>query len=64
MVPQRVGTIFYRGSWPLETPIKDYQLAIRGRLGWMKWFKNGAEKGFIFHAIIPALYLFGENHIS
>ena len=64
MVPQRVGTTFYRGSWPLETPIKDYQLAIRGRLGWMKWFKNGAEKGFIFHAIIPALYLFGENHIS
>ena len=21
----------------------------------MKWLKNGAEKGFIFHAIIPAL---------
>ena len=64
MVPQRVGTIFYRGSWPLETPSKDYQSAIRGRLGWMKWLKNGAEKGFIFQAIIPALYLFGENYIS
>ena len=27
-------------------------------LGRMKWLKNGAEKGFIFHAIIPALYPF------
>ena len=30
-------------------------MAIGGGLGWMKWLKNGAEKGFIFHAIIPAL---------
>ena len=31
-------------------------LAIRGGLTWMKWLKNGAEKGLIFHVIIPALY--------
>ena len=24
----------------------------------MKWLKNGAGKGFIFHAVILALYLF------
>ena len=24
----------------------------------MKWLKNGAEKGFIFHAVILALYPF------
>ena len=53
--PQRVGTIFYGESWTLETPSKDFLLAIGGGLGWMKWLKNGAEKGFIFHAIIPAL---------
>ena len=27
-------------------------------VGRMKPLKNGAEKGFIFHAIIPALYPF------
>ena len=41
-----------------KTPSKDFHLAIGGRLGWMKQLKNGAEKGFIFHAIIPALYPF------
>ena len=40
------------------TPCKDFHLAIEGGLGWMKWLKNGAEKCFIFHAIMPALYLF------
>ena len=29
-----------------------------GVLGWMKWLKNGAEKAFIFHAVIPTLYPF------
>ena len=56
--PQRVGTIFYIGSWPFKTPSKDFHLAIGRGLGWMKWLKNGAEKGFIFHAIFPALYPF------
>ena len=56
--PQRVGTIFYMGSLPLETLSKDNHLAIGGGLGWIKWLKNWAEKGFIFHAIFPALYPF------
>ena len=46
------------GSLPLETPSKDNHLAIGGGLGWIKWLKNWAEKGFIFHAIFPALYPF------
>ena len=37
---------------------KYFNLAIGGGLGWMKWLKNGAGKGFIFHVIIPALYPF------
>ena len=49
---------FYGGTWPLETTCKDFNLAIRGGLGWMKWLKNGTGKGFMFHAIIPALYPF------
>ena len=36
-------------------------MAIGGGLGWMKWLKNGAEKGFISHAIILPYILFGEN---
>ena len=47
-----------RESWPLETPCKDFNLAIGGGLGWMDSLKNGAGKRFIFHAIIPALYPF------
>ena len=53
--PQRVATIFYWGSWPLEAPSKDFHLAIGRGLVWMKCLKNGAEKGFIFHATYPAL---------
>ena len=45
--PQRGRAIFYRGSWPLKTPSKDFHLAIGGGMR--------AKKGFIFHAIIPAL---------
>ena len=56
--PQRVGTIFYGGSWHQETLSKNFHLAIGGGLGWIKWLINGAEKGFIFHAIISALYHF------
>ena len=37
---------------------KDFHLAIGGRMGCMNWLKYGAEKGFIFHAIMPALYPF------
>ena len=61
---QRVLTSFYRGSWLLKTPSKDFNLAIGGGLGWIKWLKNGAEKGFIFHAIFPALYPFWSKFYS
>ena len=40
---------FLLGELTLKTPGKDFDLAIRGGLGWMKWLKNGTEKGFIFH---------------
>ena len=36
---------------------KDLHLAIGGGLHWMKWFRNGEEKDFIFHATFPALYI-------
>ena len=45
-------------EFSLDTPSKDFYLAIGGGLGWMKWLKNAAEKGFIFHAVIPAMYPF------
>ena len=41
-----------------STPCKDFNLAIGGGLGWIKLLKNGAEKGFKLHAIMPALYPF------
>ena len=53
--------LFYGGSWPLESPCKDFSLATGGGLGWMKWLNHRAGKGFIFHAIIPAL--FGKKFI-
>ena len=56
--PQRVGTIFYGGSWPLERPGKKFYLTIVGGLGWMKLLRNWAGKGFIIHAIIPVEYPF------
>ena len=39
---------FYGGSCPLKTPCKDFNLAIAGGLGCMKWFKNGARKSLYF----------------
>ena len=43
------------------TPSKDFHLAIGGGLGWIKWLKNGAEKGFTFHGIISAIYSFWQK---
>ena len=54
--PQRDGTIFYGGSWLLKTPYKYFSFAIGGGTKYMKSLENGAKKGLIFHAIIPALY--------
>ena len=53
--PQRFGTSFYGGIWPLETPSTDFHVAIGGGLVWMKLLKSAAGKGFIFHAIDTAL---------
>ena len=55
---------FYGESWSLKALSKNFNLAIKGGLGWMKWLKNGAGKGFIFHAMIPALYSFWWNFIG
>ena len=30
---------FYGESWPIKTPCKDFNLAIVGGLGWIKWLK-------------------------
>ena len=49
---------FYRESWLLETPCKDFNLAIGGLVGRGKLSKSGIGEGFMFRIIIPALYLF------
>ena len=40
---------FHKGSWPLKTPCKDFNLAVVGGIGWMKWLKIDREK-FILRA--------------
>ena len=55
---------FYGGSWPLKTPCKDFNLAIVGGLGWMKWLKNGAGKCLYFMQLFLHYILFGENFIG
>ena len=55
---------FYLGSWPLKTPCKDFNLAIVGGLGWMKWLKNGAGKCLYFMQLLLHCILCGENFIG
>ena len=55
--------LFLWGSWPLETPCKDFSLAIGGELGWKKWLKNGAGKDLYFMQLFLQYTLFGENFI-
>ena len=55
---------FYGESWPLKTPCKDFNLAIVGRLGWMKGLKNGAVKCLYFMQLLLHYILFGENFIG
>ena len=50
--PRRYRNFFYGGTWPHKTPYKDFNLVIKGGLGWVKWLKNGQRTGFIFHAVI------------
>ena len=54
----------YGGSWPLKTPCKDFNLAIVGGLGWMKWLKNGAGKCLYFMQLFLHYIFFGENFIG
>ena len=32
----------------LETPSKDFDLAIGGGIGWMKWLKNGGRRKVLY----------------
>ena len=45
-------------------PSRQHVKMLIWQLGECKWLKNGAGKGFIFYAIIPALYPFCENCIG
>ena len=54
---QKNGTIF------LKTPCKDFNLAIGGGLGWMKWLKNGAGKSVCFMELFLH-YIFDKNFIA
>ena len=40
--------LFYGESCLLKTPYRDFNLAIVGELGWMKWLKNRAGKCIYF----------------
>ena len=55
---------FYGGSWSHKTPCKDFNLAIVGGIGWMKWLKNAAEKCLSFMQLFLHYILFGENFIG
>ena len=55
---------FYGWSWPLKTPCKDFNLAIVGGLGWIKWLKSGAGKYSYFMQLFLHYILFGENFIG
>ena len=46
--PKRDEVIFMEEVDPLKlTPYKDFNLAIVGELGWMKWLKMGQGKVYI-----------------
>ena len=45
--PKLDGTIFMGGSLPLETPCKNFNLAIGGGAKLDKWFKNAERKVYI-----------------
>ena len=62
--PKRDGTIFMRESWPLKKPCKDFNLAIVGELGWMKWLKNEAAKCLYLMQLFLNYILFDENFIA
>ena len=64
--PQRYGTIFYGGSWPLKTPCKYFNFAVGGGMEYMKWLKK-VEQGKILYFMQLFLHnniLYGENFIG
>ena len=56
-----MGAKPHRGRWLLIRPYKDFNLAVGGGLGWMKWFKNGVKKSLHFMQLFLHYILFGEN---
>ena len=60
------GTIFMGGIdlWRELTSCKDFNLAIVGGLGWMKWLKSGAGKYLYFMQLFLHYIPFGENFIG
>ena len=62
--PQRDKGYFYGGSSILKVPCKDFNLAIVGELGWMKWLKNEAVKCLYLMQLFLNYILFDENFIA
>ena len=52
---------FFGESWPLKTSCKDFNLAILGGLGWMKWLKNRAMKCLYYMQLFLHCILSGES---
>ena len=55
--PERDGTIF---MGEVHT-CKDFNLAVVGRPGWIKWLKNGAGKCLYFMQLFLHYILFGKK---
>ena len=50
--------------WGELASCKDFNLAIVGGLGWMKWLKSGAGKYLYFMQLFLHYIPFGENFIG
>ena len=50
--------------WGELTPCKDFNLAIVGGLGWMKWLKSGTGKYLYFMQLFLHYIPVGENFIG
>ena len=59
-----MGPFLWGKLTPQDTiTCKDFNSAIEGGLGWMKWLKNGAGKYLYFMQLFLHYILFGENFI-
>ena len=60
-----MGPFLWGKLTPQDTiTCKDFNSAIKGGLGWMKWLKNGAGKYLYFMQLFLHYILFGENFIG